>query len=156
MALIWLYRLGIAAILAFAMRKGEEPERLVAGIIFATAVADVLNHAAFGYPAFFALDPGHLVIDTWALAGLMWVALRANRGWPLWACAAQVIVVLAHTSKLIDLALVRYGYFVMTQLPVIIQVTALLVGTRAHLRRRRRIGPYNSWRPAPQATYRPA
>lgn len=156
MVLIWLYRVAIAAVLAFALRKGEEPERLVAGIIIATATADAINHAMFGYPAFFALDPGHLVIDSWALVGLLWVALRANRGWPLWACAAQIIVVLAHTSKLIDLSLVRYGYFVMTQLPVTIQAVALLVGTRAHLLRRERIGRYHAWRPGPRAALRPA
>lgn len=156
MVLIWLYRAAIIAILAFALRKGEEPERLVSGIIIATAAADVLNHATFGDPAFFALNPGHLVIDMWALLGMLWVALRANRGWPLWACSAQIIVVLAHTSKLIDLSLVRFGYFAMTQLPVAIQITALLVGTRAHLRRKERIGQYHAWRPDLRATLRPA
>lgn len=150
MVLIWLYRAAIVAILAFALRKGEEPERLVSGIIIATATADAINHAMFGDPAFFALNPGHLVIDGWALLGMLWVALRANRGWPLWACSAQIIVVLAHTSKLIDLSLVRYGYFAMTQLPVAIQTAALFAGTRAHLRRKRHIGPYHAWRPALQ------
>jgi len=156
LVLIWLYRVAITAVLAFALRKGEEPERLVSGVIIATAALDVLNHATFGDPAFFAINPGHLVIDMWALACLLWVALRANRGWPLWACSAQIIVVLAHTSKLIDLSLVRYGYFAMTQLPVTIQAVALLVGTRAHLLRRERIGQYHAWRPDPRSALRPA
>ncbi|MBB4612168.1 hypothetical protein [Novosphingobium taihuense] len=147
MMLLWLYRLCIVAILAFALRKGEEPERFVSAIIIAAATADAINHAAFGSPAFYALDPGHLVIDTWALVGMLWVALRANRGWPLWACSAQIIVVLAHMSKLIDLSLVRYGYFTMTQLPAAIQMVALLAGTRAHLLRKQHIGPYHAWRP---------
>ncbi|MBF9153160.1 hypothetical protein [Novosphingobium jiangmenense] len=146
MALIWLSRGAVLAILLYALRKGEEPERLVAVILVATGVLDGLNHAVFGVPALFLVDPGHLVIDSWALLGLTWVALRANRGWPLWACSAQVIVVLAHMAKLIDLSLVRYGYFAMTQLPIYIQSAALLAGTSAHLRREGQIGRYHAWR----------
>lgn len=144
--LIWLYRAAIIAIVLFALRRGGEPERLVAVILLAVGVLDVLNHTVFGMPAFFSVDPGHLVIDGWAMLSLLWVALRANRGWPMWACSAQIIVVLAHMSKLIDLSLVRYGYFVMTQLPIFIQSAALLAGTVAHIRRERRIGRYHAWR----------
>ncbi|MGV3511260.1 MAG: hypothetical protein ACO1OX_04565 [Novosphingobium sp.] len=146
MLLIWLYRAAVAATVLFALRKGGEPERLVATILLATVLLDLLNHAAFGMPAFFSVDPGHLVIDGWAMIALLWVALRANRGWPMWACSAQIIVVLAHMSKLIDLSLVRYGYFVMTQMPILIQAVALLAGTIAHFRREERIGRYHAWR----------
>lgn len=146
MVLIWLYRTVFAATVLFALRKGGEPERLVTTILIATVLLDLLNHAVFGMPAFFSVDPGHLVIDSWAMIALLWVALRANRGWPMWVCSAQIIVVLAHMSKLIDLSLVRYGYFVMTQMPIFIQAAALLVGTIAHLRREERIGHYHAWR----------
>lgn len=146
MFLLWIYRAVVFSILAFAWRKGEEPERMVAAILVATALLDLGNHAVFGDPAFFSVNPGHIVIDSWGLAGLLWVALRANRGWPLWACSAQVIVMLAHLAKLIDLSLVRYGYFAMSELPIIIQSAALLLGTTAHLKRADRIGRYNDWR----------
>jgi hypothetical protein len=52
----------------------------------------------------------------------------------------------AHAAKLTDLSLVRYGYFAMTQLPVIIQTVALFAGTVAHIRRTERIGRYHAWR----------
>lgn len=146
MLLIWSLRFACCGILVFALRKGEEPERMVATILIATILLDVANHALFGSAAYYAIDPGHFVIDSWALAGLLWVALRANRGWPLWACSGQVIVVLAHFAKIIDLSLVRYGYFAMSQLPFAIQSAALLLGTTAHLRRTGRIGRYHAWR----------
>ncbi len=144
--MIWLFRLTIAAVLVFAFRKGGEPERLVAAVLASTTLLDVVNHAMFGEPVFFAVDPGHLVIDSWAMIALLWIALRANRGWPMLVSAAQIIVVLGHVSKIIELSLVRYGYFAMTQMPLNIQLVALLLGTLAHVRREELIGRYHSWR----------
>lgn len=144
--LIWTFRFAIAAVVIFAFRKGGEPERLVAAVLVATTALDLGNHAMFGETAFFAVDPGHLVIDSWAMTALMWVALRANRGWPMWVSAAQIIVVLGHMSKIIELSLVRYGYFAMTQMPLNIQAIALLLGTVAHMRREERVGRYHAWR----------
>lgn len=146
MVLIWTFRLIVAVIMLLALRKGEEPERLVAAVLISTAMLDAVNHAMFGNPAFFALNPGHLVIDTWAFMALLWIALRANRGWPLWVCAAQIIILVAHMAKMTDLSLVRYGYFAMTQLPVSIQAAAILAGTISHVRREDRIGRYHAWR----------
>lgn len=144
--LIWTLRLIAVAIVLASLRKGGEPEKLVAAVLIATAGLDLVNHAMFGNPVFFAVNPGHLVIDIWAMIALLWVALRANRGWPLWVSAAQIIVVLGHTSKIIDLSLVRFGYFAMTQLPISIQVCALLLGTATHMRREQLIGRYHAWR----------
>ena len=144
--LIWTLRLMAVAIVFASLRKGGEPEKLVAAVLIATAGLDMVNHAMFGDPVFFAVNPGHLVIDIWAMTALLWVALRANRGWPLWVSAAQIIVVLGHMSKIIDLSLVRFGYFAMTQLPISIQVCALLLGTVAHVRREERVGRYHAWR----------
>lgn len=146
MMLIWTLRLTIAAILVLAFRKGGDPEKLVAAVLASTAVLDLGNHAVFGKTAFFSVNPGHVVIDTWAMITLMWVGLRANRGWPLWVSAAQIIVVLGHLAKIVDLSLVRYGYFAMTQMPLNIQAIALLIGTVAHLRREELIGRYHGWR----------
>jgi len=146
MMLIWTFRLMIAAILVLAFRKGGDPEKLVAAVLASTAALDLVNHAIFGKTAFFSVNPGHVVIDTWAMITLIWVALRANRGWPLWVSAAQIIVVLGHLAKIVDLSLVRYGYFAMTQMPLNIQAIALLLGTVAHMRREVSIGRYHAWR----------
>lgn len=146
--LLWLPRIALFAIVLFAVRKGEEPERLVAAVLLSTFALDAVNHAMFGDPAFFAVNPGHVVIDGWAFLTLLWVALRANRGWPLWISASQVIVVLGHLAKIVDLSLVRYGYWVMTQVPATLQVIVLAIGTFAHMRREARIGRYHSWRMA--------
>ncbi|WP_372730649.1 hypothetical protein [Novosphingobium sp.] len=146
MILIWTLRIAIAAIAILAFRKGGEPERLVAAVLISAAILDVFNHTLFGQPVFFLVNPGHFVIDVWSMVALMWVALRANRAWPMWVSAAQIIVVLGHVSKIVELSLVRYGYYAMTQVPLNVQAVALLAGTVAHVRRQERIGQYNAWR----------
>lgn len=144
--MFWIIRLAILMVLVFAVRKGGEPERLVTAVFATSFALDGINHAVFGEPAFYAVNPGHLVIDSWAAIAFLWIALRANRGWPMWVCAAQIIVVLGHLAKVIDLSLVRFGYFAMTTLPINVQAMALFLGTAAHVRREERIGQYHGWR----------
>ncbi|WP_295526710.1 hypothetical protein [Novosphingobium sp. Chol11] len=42
----------------------------------------------------------------------------------------------------------RRAYYAMTQIPFAFQLAILAVGTLAHVYRQRRIGRYQSWRPA--------
>jgi hypothetical protein len=134
--------------LVFAARKGDEPERLAAIILFGMFAFDIANHLLFGDPTWFEVNPGHFVIDTWALLTFGWVALRANRAWPLWVCATQLLVEIAHLSKLLEFDEGRRSYWIMTHLPVLLELVGLAIGTWVHVVRRRRIGPYASWRPA--------
>ncbi len=151
MLYIWLSRLLLATGALFALRKGDEPEKLVAMIMVAEVPLDLGNHAAYGYPTWFAVNPGHFVIDLWVLITMAWVALRANRGWPLWACAMQLIVVVAHLGKLFEIDEARRSYWLMSQVPGLAQVVTLILGTHAHVLRQRRIGRYAPWRPEPGA-----
>ena len=146
MLIMWLMRIVLFGTVLFAARKGGEPERLVAAILFGTFALDIVNHAMFGFPDWYVINPGHLVIDCWAFITLMWVALRANRGWPLWVSASQVLVVLGHVAKVWNLAMVVQAYWAMTQMPFFLQLAVLAIGTWAHAMRTRRIGTYQGWR----------
>ena len=143
---LWLLRAVLIATALFAARKGDEPERLVATVLVSTFLLDVCNHLLFGDPAWYTVNPGHLVIDTWAFVSLLWVALYANRGWPLWISASQVLVVIAHAAKMWEVDMVRRAYWTMTQMPFLFQIVVLAIGTGAHMERKRRIGRYHAWR----------
>jgi hypothetical protein len=148
MAFVWLTRLLLCLAMLFVARKGDEPERLVAITILAMTVLDVANHLFFGDPTWFEVNPGHLVIDTWALLTMTWVALKANRGWPLWISAIQLMMVIAHLAKLMEIDEARRSYWLMTQVPYLAEIATLIIGTSAHAARQRRIGNYAAWRPA--------
>jgi hypothetical protein len=126
--------------------RGGPPERLAAAIIVSWVLTDIGYHLVFGPSGFDVVDPVHLVLDGGELVAITWLALRANRMWPLWAAAAQLICVTGHLAAFIEPVAVRRAYWAMTQLPQYIQLTALLLGAFAHARRVRRFGLYRSWR----------
>ncbi|OYW44391.1 MAG: hypothetical protein B7Z08_05900 [Sphingomonadales bacterium 32-68-7] len=135
--------------------RGGPPERLAAAIIVGWVLTDALYHVLFGPSGFEEVDPVHLVLDGAELVAITWLALQANRMWPMWAAAAQLICVTGHLAAFVEPVAVRRAYWAMTQLPQYIQLTALLLGAFAHARRVRRFGPYRSWR-VPKAAPAPA
>jgi hypothetical protein len=130
----------------YAWRRGGPPERLAAKIVIIWIMVDVTYHLLFGPSGFIEVDPAHLVIDGAELVAIIWLALRANRVWPVWAAAAQVMTFSGHIVALIDRGGFDRAYWAMTQLPPFIQLLALVCGAAFHYRRFRRIGPYRSWR----------
>ncbi|HYD23273.1 MAG TPA: hypothetical protein VEB68_00635 [Croceibacterium sp.] len=128
--------------------RGGPPERFAAAVIVGWILSDAGYHVAFGPSGFDTVDPVHLVLDGAELAAIIWLALRANRLWPLWAAAAQLICVSGHLAALIEPGGMRRAYWALTQLPQYIQLIALLLGAAAHARRQRRWGTYRSWRVA--------
>ena len=146
MALYGILALAVVIAAAFvAVARGGPPERLAAGIIVGWIMADAGYHLAFGPSGFTRVDPVHLVLDGGELVAILWLALRANRMWPLWAAAAQLICVSGHMALFVEPGMTQ-AYWAMTQLPQYIQLTALVLGAVAHARRYDRIGPYRSWR----------
>ncbi len=135
-----------AASSGYALWRGGPPERIAAKIVIVWILTDVGYHLLFGPSGFVFVDPAHLVIDGAELVAIVWLALRANRVWPVWAAAAQVMTFLGHLVVLAGQSGINYAYWAMTQLPPYIQLTALLLGAVAHARRFERIGPYRSWR----------
>lgn len=131
-----------------AFRRGGPPEKLAAGVITTWFVIDIAYHVVFGPSGFASVDPVHLVLDGAELIAIFWLALSANRMWPLWAAAAQLICYTGHVAAFIEPGGMRRAYWAMTQLPPFIQLLALVLGARAHARRERRVGPYRSWRAA--------
>jgi len=126
--------------------RGGPPERVAAIVIVGWVLIDAIYHVLFGPSGFDKVDPVHLVLDGGELAAIVWLALNANRTWPLWAAAAQVICVSGHLALLIEGDGMRRAYWAMTQLPQYIQLLALLLGATAHARRVRLMGHYRSWR----------
>jgi hypothetical protein len=135
----------LAGVAFLAMARGGPPERLAAVIIVCWIVADLAYHLAFGPSGFREVDPVHLVLDGGELVAIVWLALRANRMWPLWAAAAQLICVSGHLALFAAPGMTQ-AYWAMTQLPQYVQLAALVLGALAHARRYARIGPYRSWR----------
>ena len=129
-----------------AYSRGGPPERFAAVLLAGLIVVDTAYHLLFGPSGFDRVDPWHLFLDITMLGFLLWLALRANRIWPLFVAAAQLLSVTGHIAVLVQPDGMRRAYWAMTQLPQYIQLTALLAGAWAHARREKLLGPYRSWR----------
>ena len=129
-----------------AYSRGGPPERFAAIFLAGPVLADTVYHLLFGPSGFDRVDPWHVFLDFTILGFVTWLALRANRIWPLFVAAAQLLSVTGHIAVILQPDGMRRAYWAMTQLPQYIQLTALLAGAWAHARRERMIGPYRSWR----------
>ena len=129
-----------------AWRCGGPPERFAAAVIMVWLFADVGYHLLFGPSGFDKADPVHVVLDGAQLAAMIWLALNSNRTWPMWAAALQLICLSGHIAVTVEPGGMRRAYWAITQLPQYGQLLAMLLGTAAHARRARQIGPYRSWR----------
>ncbi len=135
----------LLAATTYAMRKGGGPERAMAIILIAMLAADRLLHLTMP-PRFKALDPGHLAIDIAAAAATLLLALAAHRFWPLIAAALQMLPLLAHVSRTVDVSVHPIAYLSMQVAASWLLPPLLVLGTWRHRKRLQFYGSDRSWR----------
>ncbi|MEE4451187.1 hypothetical protein [Novosphingobium resinovorum] len=129
------------------VRRLPVPECILSGLLCAMGTADRLHHFVVGGSIIWHnTNIGHLFIDTLAMACAFVVALHANRVYPLWIAAAQIIAMFGHIYRLALEEINAFAYAVMSITPSYIQFAAMLAGIASHMSRRRRLGSYPSWR----------
>lgn len=134
-------------VVVYATVRGDWPERLCAAILLGEAAIDLIFHAAIGPRSFRLFDSSRMLIDCTVAVLVIAVSLRANRLYPLGIAAAQIVAVIGSIIMLLGAKGWTQAFWAMTQLPVVVQLVLLGAGTIAHLRRVKRIGPYNCWSP---------
>jgi len=142
-----------------AWRWGAGPERALAAILAWFRVADWLYHGVFAAALQLTdIDLAHALIDVVACVAAFGVALYANRIYPLWFAAVQLLAVFAHLARAMAMAIVPTVYAIMFIAPSYLQIAILVLGIWSHHRRVRRYGPYRSWRsfsrPSPETPRR--
>ena len=130
-----------------SMLRGAAPERLLSGTMVAMFVLDRGYHAlAGGSVVWHRTNLGHVAIDIFVMAVVGRIAVRANRVYPLWIGAAQIIALSAHVYRFSVIEINRYAYDMMQITPSYIQLTALTLGLAFHMWRQKKLGSYPSWR----------
>jgi hypothetical protein len=98
------------------------------------------------HPILAEIDPVFFAIEIVVAAGMIAVALRANRIYPLWMAGFQIIAVFAHFARGLSDAVSPLAYIVLTVGPSYFQIIILGFGIWFHHRRVKRHGSYRSWR----------
>lgn len=138
----------LLALLLLAWRRGAAPERILVGTLLSMLLFDRAYHIVTGHqPLLYArVDLGHFLIDAASLVIFVAVAICANRVYPLWIGASQIIAFSSHFYRLLVPRVEGPAYLVMTIMPSYVIMMALTVGLICHSRRRTKLGNYPSWR----------
>jgi hypothetical protein len=144
---LWFQIVAIGLLALAAWRVGDGPERILAGVLVGLMVLFPLYHLVLeGLPFMPPRWLAYLLLDSAALAVALAVALRANRIYPLWFAAFQLLAVLAHLARELATGVARLAYMMMYIGPSYCQILLLAGGIWFHRRRVARFGPYRAWR----------
>lgn len=133
-------------LIVFAFRRGSMPEKAGGVIVAFNLSVDLLVRELVGSWDFGAFSSTRLLIDLVEFGLLLVLALSANRVWPIFSAAAQLLAVGGSLAVWGSPGGIDLAYWAVTQVPLFGQLAALACGTCFHLRRQARIGPYRDWR----------
>lgn len=134
----------LLTVLVYALRKGGGPERAMALILIAMALADQILHL-FVPPRFSSIDTGHLAIDLIAAGATLLLALTAHRFWPIPATVLQIFPLMAHVGKAMEISVHPAAYQTMQVAASWLLPPLLALATWRHQRRLRANGNDRSW-----------
>lgn len=123
---------------ALAYFKGGSSEKHVAVVLVSMHVASAIHYLLFSewgglvtWPIF------RMSLDLVGFAAILYIALRANRWWPLWVGSAQLLAIMAHVFRAIDVSLPMTIYMIMERWPFWAAIIITGIGTVLHARRER-------------------
>jgi hypothetical protein len=118
----------------YVMVRGSAPERLA---MSAWTLASLLSTAAVvsGLGAYETLQFGVFAVDIALLVFLIWLALRADRFWPLWVTGFHLLGVMTHIAKAITPDLHPWAYAVGQSIGGYLIIGAIVAGTARQHRR---------------------
>ena len=128
----------------YAMLRGGAPEQVGVTIL---GVGSILTVLVVSGPSsrFGSVEVGIFLVDVAALVAFLILALRAERFWPLWITALQAIGTAGHAVKLLDPAVMRWGYAFALAVWSYPMLLLLVLGTWNHRKRLIRFGADPSW-----------
>lgn len=133
----------------YATARGGSPERAAAAVLTAGSLLTyaVLTYAALSSTAalYRSLEREIFLIDVATLLGLLVVALRADRLWPLCIAALQAVGTAGHAVKLADPEILPYAYAFALRFWGYPMILLIVFGTWNHQRRLARFGVDKSW-----------
>jgi hypothetical protein len=133
MLLNYLGLMAVATSCGVAMRWGGLDERLASlGFVLATLASQIWTMTDYAHTETIVL-----MIDAALLVGLIVLALRSDRFWPMWAAAFQLVGTTVHFASMTETGDYKWAYavgLIFWSYPVLV---ALGVGTWLEGRHRR-------------------
>lgn len=146
MTRILLFCVAQVLVSGYALWRGGKPERLVGSVLLIAMIATALMPVAPGR-SYYMLHLPLLAIDLLLLSALTAVALRANRFWPLWLAALQLVAIGVHGVRAYDPHILPIVYARIVGEIAYPMLALLVIGTVRHHSRALRLGGERDWSP---------
>lgn len=124
-------------VVAFALLKGDEPERVGAGAYALGMLASLLIQSD---GAVRGTQWGLMGVDILMLAVFAGLAWKARMAWPVWAAALQSLIVMSHVLTLVDIRPSMQAFYAVINLASLGVLAAIAVGAVQAWRERRAAG----------------
>lgn len=141
---VWVFWSLYVPSLIFGLWKGGLPERIGAGVL-ATIPLIQIGWYVLSPPRYDAVDPISFVVDFVGIVGFGYLALNAQRAWPIWACAFQLLSFAGHFARAIELSGHPVVYSWMKSTPTLAAALCVLIGTLNYRKVARRSSTVASW-----------
>lgn len=128
----------------YAWLRGGGPEKAASAILLVGSLVTPLLLSQFAV-RFTSVEVGVLGVDTIVLAGLLLVALFAERYWPLWVVALHIVGIAAHGVRMVDPTIMRWAYGFALAFWSYPMLLLIIFGTWRHQQRLARFGADKSW-----------
>ena len=120
----------VVLVCGWALWRGGRDERATAvALVLATVLSPLVQHRNWVDPEY-----GVLVVDLALLVFLMWLALRSDRYWPMFAAAFHLLGVVTHIAIMVDHGVRAWAYITGLVIWSYLVFAALAVGTWIHRR----------------------
>lgn len=126
---------------AYALACGGAPERIGSTIL----VAGTLVAWATPPMRFQTLELDLLAVDILLFISFLTLALKADRFWPLWLAAFQVITLAGHVVRVVDADILGRTYAFMIVVWSYPMSLLVIIGTWRHQKRLARFGVDRAW-----------
>jgi len=124
----WISLAAVILAAGVALWRGGWPERWAgAAMLMAWIATAALHHGL----QLWGVQEGVMTVDILLLAVLLFLALRSDRWWPLWACAFQGLNVVLHFAVMADSKVWGLAYFRASSVFSYLTMLALFVGAAA-------------------------
>lgn len=138
------FNLILVVVCGYALWRGGAPER-IAAVLFAGAAATTYV-SMYSY-AFQTVSQFYLLIDLALFVAIAVLSLWADRFWPMWVAALQLMVLAAHGVRATHPELLPFIYYVATAKLAYPMILMLAIGTVRHRERLARWGSDLDWSP---------
>ena len=131
--IVGLVTLGLASVLAF--RFGGRDEQMAAIAFIGATLASRLVNTNYVH-----MESSVLLVDAVLLFGLILLALKSDRFWPMYAAAFQLVGTVVHVASMVETGNFAWAYAVGLIFWSYAVMAALMAGTWLEGRNRRLLG----------------